>query len=337
MTKTNFKVTNKLPVWLAIPAVIIIAGLVMFFLLGFNPSASIAENKSLLVTHDAYVNASEDLGKELQSVCASEIEKAGLTVLECKSAETTAGGQIEYVFSSEVGNDKLDEVWTNIETALAANVNLKAGNYDYSVHVNVSQQVYTYIWRAAISAGVALVLAFVYVAVRYRLSMGLATFIAGVLDLAVTLALTVILRIPVTTALATAAILAVTYSILTSLVSFNKMRSLLKSEEYATMSASDAVEAANAQAVKRVVILSVVTVVFYALFAIFGGAAFRAVAIPAILGVVASAFSGIFVKPSLVAAFKNAGEKMKANGAEKARLAKKQEEEERAQKRNAKN
>ena len=43
MTKTNsFRITDKLPVWLAVPAVLIIAGLVIFFLLGFQPSATIA-------------------------------------------------------------------------------------------------------------------------------------------------------------------------------------------------------------------------------------------------------------------------------------------------------
>ncbi|MBQ9081869.1 MAG: hypothetical protein IJY26_04495 [Clostridia bacterium] len=337
MTKTNsFKVTNKLPIWLAIPAVIILAGLVLFFFLGFNPSASVTDNKTVVISHDSYVQTSESLKEDLIDVCESEIEKAGLNFIDYSVSENEDGGQIEYIFSQDVSGDKLYALKESILNAVNADSALNVGFYKGTVHDNVAQHASTYIWRAAISAGVALVLAFIYVAVRYRLSMGLATIVSGLIDVAVMLALTVVLRIPVTSALATAAIFAALYSILVSTVSFNKIRELVKSEEYEALSTEEAMEQANAQASKRVLVLSVAVLVFSAILAIFGGAAVRAFALPVIFSVVASTFSGMFLTPSLATAFKVQGVKMQANGKEKARLAKKKEEEEKAQKRNTK-
>lgn len=336
MTKNNFKITNKLPLWLAIPAVIILAGLILFFLLGFNPSASVANNKALLISHDAYINTSEEFGEDLKEVCETEIEKAGLEVIGCNAVTTAKGGQLEYTFAPDTANDKLYTLWENIETALSADENLKFSIYSATVHENVSQYAYEYIWRAAISVGVALALAFVYVAIRYRLSMGLATLIAGIADVAVMLSLAIILQIPVTTALATAAIFATLYSILVSTVFFNKARTFFKSEEYASMPAAEVVELANGQSVKNVLLLGVSAAVFFALLAIFGGSAIRVFALPAICAVAASTFSGALLTPSLVGAFKANGDKMKAKKEEKKRLAKQKEEEAKAQKRNTK-
>ncbi len=310
MTKTNsFKITDKILVWAAIPVALLIAGLILFFTLGFNPSASIADSKTLVVNHDAYVNVDESLQDELLEVCQGVMNEKGLKANGYNVATTQKGGQIEFSFSADTDSAKLYELWTAIESKLGTNENLKTGVYSGIVHVNVSQYAYDYIWRAAISAGVALVLAFLYVFIRYRLSMGLATLIAGVADLAMMLSLTLILRLPVTTALATAGVFAVLYSVLVSSVLFNKIRGILKDEQYKDMPAKESMEMATKQTLLRIVILGGATIVVCALLAIFGGAAVASFALPALCGVAASTFSGAFLTPSLATLFNSFGDK----------------------------
>lgn len=336
MTKINAKITGKLPVWLAIPAAIILAGLILFFVLGFQPAATVSDSSSLVITHDAYVNADDSLGEQLQSICEEKISAAKLKTVSSKKVSTSTGGEIEYVFSSSVSEETLTALWNDIETALQSDETLSASRYTGSVHVSEMQYGGAYIGRAAIAASVALALAFIYVAIRYRLSMGLSTLIVGIFDVAAMLALTVILRIPVTPALATVAIFATFYSVLVSMTAFNKIRALLKSEEFSSMPAAEAVEKANAQSMKNIWLLGGIVVVFLAVLSVFGGSAIRVFALPAICGVVMSTYSGTLLAPSLVAAFAICGENVKAKRAEKARLAKQQEEEAKAQKRAAK-
>ena len=336
MTKTDpFRITNKLPVWLAVPAVLIIAGLVLFFVLGFQPAASIADSRSLVVSHDQYVNADEELKDAFVDICLAQIEEADVELIDYDVADTATGGYAEFRFAPETENGTLSSLLSGILTALESDAELGNGNYAGSQHDNVSQYAYDYIWRAAVSAGVALALAFVYVMIRYRVSMGIAALAAGVLDVAMTLALVLILRIPVTTVLSAAAIFAVFFSVLVSCVAFGRMRSLLKSEEYADKPAGEAMEDAARAAVRPVLILGIAAIVFFALLSVFCGAAIRAFTLPALCAVAASTFSGTLLSPSLAAALRVCWEKIVVKGAEKARLARQKEEAARQEKRAA--
>ncbi len=334
MTKNNsFRITDKLPFWLAIPAVLVIAGLVIFFVLGFQPSSTIADNKSLVITHDQYVNITEDLKDSMLDTCMDEIDASGLTCIDYDISTTDTGGQIEFKFAPDTETSALDALGGSIVSALNADAELQYGWYHYVSHASVSQYAYDYIWRAAISAGVALVIAFLYVTVRYRFSMGLAALIGGIVDMAVMLALVLILRISVTSMLSAAVILALFYSVLVSCVAFGKMRSLLKSEEYAAMPAADGMENATRAAGRSVLLFGAVAAVFFVLLSVFCGAAVRSFTLPVVCAVAASTFSGTLLTPSLAAAFKAQGDKMRAKREEKARLLRQQEEAARAQKR----
>lgn len=336
MTKTNsFRITDKLPVWLAVPAVLIIAGLVIFFLLGFQPSATIADSRSLIVSHDQYINADEELKDAFVDVCLAEIKDADVNLIDYDISQTETGGYVEFRFAPETEQATLSSLLTEMLAAVDADAELSNGNYSGSLHDNVSQYAYDYIWRAAVSGAVGLAIAFLYVTVRYRFSMGVAALAAGVLDTAMMLALVLILRIPVTTVLSAAAIFAVFYSVLVSCVAFGRMRALLKSEEYADKPVSESMSAVAGAGVKPVVILGVASVVFFAALSIFCGAAVRAFTLPAVFAIAASTFSGVLLSPSLATAVRSCGDKMRAKREEKNRQAKQKEEADRLQKRAA--
>ena len=333
-TKKQFRVTGKTLLWTLIPTAIVLVGLVIFLVFGFNPSSTITDSRSLAISYDSYITASDDLEDHLLDVCNEQIDAAGMDPVNYTSTETSTGGSVEYYFTADTTEAELTALWEDyLQDALEQDSLLGYSTFTATVHTNITQTAYEYIWRAAISVAVVVAIAFLYVFIRYKFSMGVATAAAAVFDVLMMLALTAILRVPVTTSLATGAVFASLYSVLISTISFNKIRALLKTEEYAALSTADAMEKANGEASRLVLLIGIVAVVFFGLLAIFAGSAVRSFALPVILGVLASTYSGIFFTPSLTTSMRVKGDKMRAKREEKERIAKQQEEEERAKKR----
>ncbi|MBP5242759.1 MAG: hypothetical protein J6Z36_03615 [Clostridia bacterium] len=335
MTKTN-KI-GKLPILLAVWCVLLAAGLALFFVLGFNPGASISDSKTVTVSYDAYVTLSDDLTDEFQKICQDEFKAASVNVIEWKTVTTSSGGETQFRVAANTANDKLESVGQSIATKVAASqTTLKNASLTVTIHENEAQALNNFVARAAIAAAVIVALAGVYVFVRYSFSMGYAALIAGVADVLIMLALTLIFRVPVTATLAVAAAFAALYSAILSVVSFGAIRPLLKSEEYAELAADEAVEKASKATRKYPLIVSCAAVVLFAALAIFGGEALRWFAVSVILGVLASTYSAVCVAPALVACFKGIGKKISDNSAEKQRVARLEEEKARAEKRDKK-
>lgn len=343
MTKTNsLKVTNKLPFWLAVWAVIIIAGLAILLIPGlrFNMAANVSDNHSLTVRYDALPTLNDDLEQELRDICLDAFEENKVNYIDYDIRETSAGGEMEFKVATDVSDDALKTVGESVKTALAASETLKTVVCSYEISYNETYLPYNYIGRAVLSASIILLVAAVYVFIRYNLSMGLATLIAGFGDVLVMLGLTLIFRVPVTSSLAVAAILAALYSVLCSLVKFSGMRPLMKSEEYADFTPTEAVENSNARTVKSLLILGGISLVFFlalgAVAFLMSGITVLSFAISGALAVLASMFSSNLLSPALVAVFKEKGKKIKEKRLAKRQAEKQEEERLKAEKRDRK-
>jgi preprotein translocase subunit SecF len=249
------------------------------------------------------------------------------------------GGSITYWVNGSTSDEALEAAWGRIYQAIQEDTELSTAEketysaYTYTIEFAYMQSATTYIWRAAIAGGVLIIIAALYVIIRFNIPMGLATLIAGVGDVAVVLALTIICRIPTASVLAVMAVFAVLYSVLLSLISFSSMRKTLKSEEYAEADIQEGMVAATNGTVKNVSILSACVIVAGAALAIFGGETVRVAAFSIMLSALASGYSTLCVKPALVTAFKLQGKKMKDAKIEKQRLAKLEEDKKRSDKR----
>jgi preprotein translocase subunit SecF len=336
MTKTKFNPTNKLPAWLAIWIVVILAGLallVVFAVQGtpiFKPADSMTDHKEFTVYYDLGVEMNDDSKEQVEGICNDAL---GSIVMKYDVNVADEGGSITYWVTSDTSDETLVAAWNKIEQALQNDGELSYNQYSYEIVSAYMQPTYSYIWRAAIAGGVLIVIATLYILIRFSVPMGLATLIAGVGDVLVVLALTIIGRIPTTSVLAVMAVFAVLYSVLMSLISFSSMRKTLKSEECAELDIRESMILATNGTVKNVLILTVSVIVIGAALAVFGGEAVRAAAFGIILSAVASAYSTLCVKPALVTAFKLQGKKMKDEKIEKQRLAKIEEDRMKADKR----
>ena len=214
----NNKRLNLLPVWAAISAVIIIAGIVLMALLGFNNSLDRPESKNFDVYYNVVVDLSEERKATLEGYCEDAFAAQGIAYEE----KTTLSGQTDPVSQNQssftgTGNDFVlrytfsadvsDEALAAAKAAVEANI---GGNQEFSPDYNGAETSVSYytlelqamnesVWRGAIAVAVGAIVALIYVAIRFGMGCALTGLVACVNDAFLTLSVFAIARIPVYT------------------------------------------------------------------------------------------------------------------------------------------
>ena len=241
------KTIGKFKLWGILAAVVIVAGIVIAAIFGFNTDAALSDSRTLSVRLDSYVT--DDRTALIREVCEEEIGGAGLGDKYSMTSEFSGTGcEIVYAFSSSVDESAVAAVKTAVENRLTEATGTQ-GNALYGAYVYVTSNAETvsavlpegYIWRAVLAGVVAVVLEFIYVAVRYKLNMGIAAAASTLAGTLLTLALVALVRIPVTASVAYVGAFALLFTTILSLFAFGKMRADFKTDEYKEKSAEDAI------------------------------------------------------------------------------------------------
>ena len=254
---------KRLFVCLAISLVIIIAGAFLFGFLGFNTDSTTKSYEMIEVSD--YISSFRDeevtgaSGQSLTDFCRSEIEKAGFSVSDERETDSTAlGNTVEFIISGSTAQQIQEFVPT-----LQERIGQEFQEYGDSAIVTVSyhsvqnQPYYEFIWRTAIGAGVAFVLLFAYVAIRFKVGMGVTALIAAVHDVLLTLAVVALLRIPAGVTLIGVAAFSLLLSAILNLIVFGKMRRDFRSEERKGLPAREGIALSVKDSVKSVLIVCI--------------------------------------------------------------------------------
>ena len=308
------KTIGKLKLWTLLGVVLIVAGIVIAAVFGFNADTTASDYKTLSVKLDSYETGARV--ERIDEICTGEIDKAGLTVLYSQKNEfSNSSCEMLYVFSEDVTTEKLDA----LKNAVSAVLETESGSgvlYNTFVYATAGDEVVSsvlpegYLWRAALAAAVALVLEFVYVSVRYKLNMGVTATVSSLMAVLLTVALTALVRIPVTTFVAYAAAFAMLYSMATGLVIFSRMRSAFKSDEYKEKSAEEAI--ASSVPAKGILFFAAACAVALVLVGAIATAAVRWFAVTAFLGLLAATFSSLLFLPAMYLPLKKSADKKAA-------------------------
>lgn len=204
---------NLLPVWAAISAVIIIAGIVLMALLGFNEALDRPESKTFDVYYNVVVDLSEDRKSELATYCEDAFADAGILFTDKQTLEgqtdpvSTGQGSfsstgndflLRYTFSADVSDESLAAAKAAVEASIAGNEGFALPAETYVSFDTISlQPMNEAMWRGAVAVAVAAIVALIYVAVRFGIGSALTGLVACVNDAFLTLAVFAIARIPV--------------------------------------------------------------------------------------------------------------------------------------------
>lgn len=129
------KRSRLFPVWIALSAVIIIAGIVLFALFGFNTAMDRTESKTVDVSYNVVVELSEENKQFLQDTSEAAFSANGISYdekLELEGQADPSGSSqssfypngnvftVRYIFDGSVSSEALSASVAAIEEAVAS-------------------------------------------------------------------------------------------------------------------------------------------------------------------------------------------------------------------------
>lgn len=305
MTK-RFHSVKKLPIWIAISAVVIIAGIILYALLGFNFATSSA---SVEVKFDALYKQ-----ETLQNFCEDAFKSAGLgyklsSVSEERDPNTlgsTRNYLLVYTFDGDVAESSLASAVSAISSKIDSDTDFSTtAEASVSYHLISGENFYEATWRGAIALGVGAIVALVYIGFRFGIDSALAGLVSCVHDALFALALLAIVRIPVYpyTPLLFAG-LAVAFSLILWIVRSAKMREDFKDPSFAPLSAEEAVEESCAGSLTAVLFIAAAFAAMLILFGAIATEGLRLFMLPALIPLAASLYSSLLLAPAVYAPIK---------------------------------
>lgn len=300
----SFRPVKLLPVWIAISSAIILAGILLFALLGFDFSAERPASKTVEVTYNVVVSGNPDSVAALEKSCDDIFKANGLSVQERATQESSNAVGTEklvYTFSADASDkalaDATDAVNTYANTAFTG-----AAEVDAVWHSVENQRFIVADWRGAIAVAVGAVVALIYIGVRFRVSSALAGLVVCVHDVLFTLSLLAILRIPLYAAspLLLAGVSAVC-SLVLWMVHCAKLRSNAKDVAYSALDGAEVVEESLKTAWKPILIVAGALAATLLLIGAVAAAGTRLLVLPALIAVAVSVYSSLLLGPAVLA------------------------------------
>ncbi len=303
------KVIRLLPVWAAISAVIILAGIVLMAVLGFNTASERPESYVFEVDYGIVVHNDEKLETGLGDICTEAFSAKGLSLADTVkgSGVNTAQDQmaVRYIFTDTLSEEVRTAVEQAIDSKIEQNEALKGADIFTVWHVEENVPFTEADWRGGVAIAVGALVGLIYVGIRFGLGSAITGAVLAAHDSLFTVSVLAIARIPVYASAPVfyAAIAAVVSVLLWAFVCM-KLKGLKKDPDTRSLPAEDAVEeSANGS---RKCILGVL-IALVAAIAVLGGVAtagVRALVLPAFLPVAAAAYSSLVLGPAVHARVK---------------------------------
>lgn len=307
-----------LPVWIAVSAILIVVGVVLFSLFGFNYASP--EKKTVEISYDAVVyieEKEEKLAEECEKVFSqNKLEYTAKKTdreLDVNYVAETGNYLLVYTFSSDVKDETLQTAAASLQAALEGNSEF-GGDIFVSAHTLAGEQFHEASWRAAIALGVAAIVALVYVGFRFGWDCAISGLVACVNDTLLTLALFAIARIPVYAygPVLFAGIAAV-FSAILWLAQCMKMRENFKDPAYTSLTAQEAVGVSVAGSWKFVCCFVLPLAVVFAVLGIIASNGLRLFLLPVLLPLAVSVYSSFLLAPAVLVPLKSKFDKMKSS------------------------
>lgn len=316
MTK-RFLPGKLLPVWAAVSAVLIVVGIVLYSLFGFNYIAS--EKKTVEIGYDAFVEIG-GLEEDLQNKCEDVFASAKISFVDKRIADELNSNYISptgdrlliYTFGADTDEKTLASAVESIENAVKGDAQYANADVYVSAHTVAGERFFGAAWRGAVALAVAAIVALVYVGFRFGVGSAVAGLVACVNDVLLTLSVFAIARIPVYAyGPVLFAGIALVLSLILWLAQCMKMRENFKEPAYSALSAEEAV-AQSCLSARKFVLVFVLSIA--AVLVVLGAVAtsgMRLFMLPALLPLAASVYSSFLLAPAVLVPIKKKVDRFK--------------------------
>ncbi len=305
MSKTQKRIT----IFVALSAVVIIAGIVLYALLGFNYSAT--KVKVVEVSYNSIATTAEK-EDELTEMCEKAFKKEGFISVERDATQLGETGDkiITFTFSTDTSDAEIEQSIKTIE----ANTGFETSELTVGpIQLRESVRFNEALWRGAIALGVAAIVALIYVGFRYGVANALTGLIAVVNDVFMTLGILAIARIPVYGyAPLLYAGLAAVFSVILWIVRCAKMKEHFKDPSYASLTTEEAVFDSCRKSTKLMLCFIIPFALVLIVLGAVAVAGTRLFMLTALISVAASTYSSMLLAPAVLVPFKSKFDRLKA-------------------------
>lgn len=157
--------------------------------------------------------------------------------------------------------------------------------------------------KALLSITIATIAMLLYITFRFEFKFGLAAIIALLHDVIITVAVYAIFKLPVNSSFIAAILTIVGYSINDTIVIFDRIREELRLNPKVTL--DNIVNSSIQHSLRRTIITTLTTLIAVVVLYVLGVEAVKVLALPLIIGMIAGTYSSLFIAPALWFDFKN--------------------------------
>lgn len=306
----NF-VENRIK-YLIIPALIVVVGIVMYFVHGgFNFDVEFLGGIRMQVDLGQNVD-----NKEITDLVNGVLSKNGVEgkVTVQKSGDT--GNQV-VIKTPPVEEAMKDNIFNEIKAKYnlqdEALMSVSSASASFGLEIQRKALLYTLL---------AIICILIYIAIRFEWRSAVMAVIALALNVLVMAAVYTITNIPLNTTFIAAMLTVVGYSINNTIVIFDRIRENMRGRKK-NNTVTDLVNKSIVETLGRTVNSTITTLITIVLIYILGVNTIKEFALPLIIGIIAGAYTSIFIASTFWATWKEADMKAKAEAAAERRKSKK--------------
>lgn len=290
----NLKIVNKWKIWFAIPAVIMIAGIIMLFVPGMNVGIEFTGGTIMTVTLGELADGANYNASVAKITDIIEKNGGEVSYFQKSSAEETSKSAIDFRF--RVKGESTDIV-NQIKNDVAAEFGGDAADTSFITSETVGESASRDLLKKAIlGAAIAIALIMIYVIIRFEFWSGVTAVLALIHDVLIMIALTVIFQIQVNSSFVAAVITIIAYSINNTIVIFDRIRERVKPiDDKSSIDYEEVADEAVSNTLTRTLFTSATTLITVIFLAILGVPSMREFTLPIIFGLVAGTYSSIFL------------------------------------------
>ena len=292
----SINVTKNKIKYLLLPIIIVIAGIIMYFVQGFNFDIEFMGGIKMQVNMGQSFN-NEEVSKYLE-------EKTGITPI---IVQTVGDGTQASIKTQPIEESKKTEIYSALKEKYGLQdeepMSVTSASASFGNQVQRKALIYTLIAMICILA---------YIALRFEWRSAISAVIALFINLAVMMAVYTISYTPLNTTFIAAMLTVIGYSINNTIVVFDRIRENMKgynAKKGETI--SDITNRSINESMGRTINTTITTLVTIVVLYIVGVPSIKEFAFPLIVGVLAGAYSSIFIASPIWAAWKESDEQAK--------------------------
>lgn len=306
----NF-VENRIK-YLIIPALIVVVGIVMYFVHGgFNFDVEFLGGIRMQVDLGQNVD-----NKEITDLVNGVLSKNGVEGKVTVQNSGDTGNQV-VIKTPPVEEAMKDNIFNEIKTKYnlqdEALMSVSSASASFGLEIQRKALLYTLL---------AIICILIYIAIRFEWRSAVMAVIALALNVLIMAAVYTITNIPLNTTFIAAMLTVVGYSINNTIVIFDRIRENMRGRKK-NNTVTDLVNRSIVETLGRTVNSTITTLITIVLIYILGVNTIKEFALPLIIGIIAGAYTSIFIASTFWATWKEADMKAKAEAAAERRKSKK--------------